>query len=90
MANRAVQFYCSEDPFKTLGLSPGQSSDGFGESEVSIGVPQRIDGTDTEQAAIRKILKLTDDYFYREVLAMPEYAHIRTRCKNRNELCSYW
>jgi hypothetical protein len=88
--SRYLKYVCSENPIETLGLEFGDSGDGMGEGEITIGVPQRIDGTEAERLAIRKILEQTDEYFHREVLSMPEYASIRARCKNRNELCSYW
>jgi hypothetical protein len=88
--SRYLKYVCSENPIETLGLSFGESCDGLGEGEITIGVPQRIDGTEAERSAIQEILRQTDEYFHREVLSLPEYVNIRTRCKNRNELCSYW
>ena len=88
--SRYLKYVCSENPIETLGLEFGDSDDGMGEGEITIGVPQRIDGTEAERLAIRKILEQTDEYFHRDVLSTPEYASIRARCKNRNELCSYW
>ena len=41
------------------------------------GLPQRIDGTEAEQRAIREILDQMDDYFVREVYSMPEYESVR-------------
>lgn len=54
------------------------------------GVPQRIDGTEEEKRQIREVIEKTSEYFFNEVLVMPEYEHVRTACKNNNELCAFW
>ena len=43
------------------------------------GAPQRIEGSEEEKRNIREVLKQMDDYFLNEVLAMPEYEHVRPR-----------
>lgn len=45
---------------------------------VDFGVPQRIDGTEEEKRQIREVIEKTSEYFYNEVLVMPEYEHVRT------------
>mmetsp|Transcript_620 Transcript_620/g.1344 ORF Transcript_620/g.1344 Transcript_620/m.1344 type:complete len:155 (+) Transcript_620:114-578(+) len=57
---------------------------------INVGVTQRIDGSDSEKQAVRDVLKLMDNYFFHEVLALPEYDYARSRCKNSNELCAFW
>jgi ShK domain-like len=64
-----------------------QQADG---ESINVGLTQRIDGSETEKAAIREVLRRMDEYFLREVLALPEYAYARSRCKNSNELCAFW
>jgi hypothetical protein len=68
-------------------LETRQEVDG---TSINIGVTQRIDGSETEKAAIREILERMDEYFVKEVLSLPEYGYARTRCKNSNELCAFW
>ena len=51
---------------------------GLGEI-VSTGVPQRIDGTEAEQNAIKDVLKRMNEYFYNEILSLPEYEFMRQR-----------
>lgn len=46
---------------------------------VSTGVPQRIDGTEAEQNAIKDVLKRMNEYFYNEILSLPEYEFMRQR-----------
>lgn len=57
---------------------------------INVGVTQRIDGSDAEKQAVRDVLKHMDNYFFHEVLALPEYEYARSRCKNSNELCAFW
>mmetsp|Transcript_8355 Transcript_8355/g.17319 ORF Transcript_8355/g.17319 Transcript_8355/m.17319 type:complete len:151 (+) Transcript_8355:197-649(+) len=57
---------------------------------INVGVTQRIDGSDAEKQAVRDVLKHMDNYFFHEVLALPEYEFSRSRCKNSNELCAFW
>eukprot|EP00531_Pseudo-nitzschia_arenysensis_P016538 CAMPEP_0116129276 /NCGR_PEP_ID=MMETSP0329-20121206/7840_1 /TAXON_ID=697910 /ORGANISM="Pseudo-nitzschia arenysensis, Strain B593" /LENGTH=150 /DNA_ID=CAMNT_0003623537 /DNA_START=140 /DNA_END=592 /DNA_ORIENTATION=+ len=57
---------------------------------INVGVTQRIDGSDAEKQAVRDVLKHMDNYFFHEVLALPEYDYARSRCKNSNELCAFW
>eukprot|EP00934_Nitzschia_sp_Nitz4_P003216 Nitzschia sp. Nitz4//scaffold150_size53981//5559//7428//NITZ4_006669-RA/size53981-processed-gene-0.79-mRNA-1//-1//CDS//3329537047//3206//frame0 len=72
------EYYCTPDP-----ITLRQHLDG---RLLDVGVTQRIDGTDEEKRAIRGVLKQMDDYFYEEVLAMPEYKYVRPMCKNTNEV----
>jgi hypothetical protein len=60
------------------------------EVSINVGVTQRIDGSDSEKQAVRDVLKHMDNYFFHEVLALPEYEFARFRCKNSNELCAFW
>ena len=46
---------------------------------LSRGVAQRVDGSESEKKAIQEVLKLMDDYFNKEILALPEYASVRNR-----------
>mmetsp|Transcript_27833 Transcript_27833/g.59514 ORF Transcript_27833/g.59514 Transcript_27833/m.59514 type:complete len:153 (+) Transcript_27833:80-538(+) len=62
----------------------------YDDISINVGVTQRIDGSDAEKQAVRDILKHMDDYFFHEVLALPEYDYARSRCKNSNELCAFW
>jgi hypothetical protein len=62
----------------------------FDGASINVGVTQRIDGSETEKAAIREVLERMDEYFVKEVLSLPEYVYSRTRCKNSNELCAFW
>ena len=56
----------------------------------SLGLDQRIDGTDAEKKAIVEVLHRMDEYYIQEVLANPEYESVRSRCQNLNELCAFW
>lgn len=46
---------------------------------INVGVTQRIDGSDSEKKAVRDVLKHMDNYFFHEVLALPEYEYARSR-----------
>jgi hypothetical protein len=46
---------------------------------INVGVTQRVDGSETEKQAIRQVLKNMDNYFFNEVLALPEYEYARSR-----------
>lgn len=72
------QYMCTHDPINLRHKLDGRLLD--------VGVAQRIDGSDAEKEAIRDVLKRMDDYFYEEVLAMPEYEFVRPMCKNTNEV----
>ena len=50
-----------------------------GSSSFSRGVAQRVDGSESEKKAIQEVLKLMNDYFNNEVLALPEYASVRDK-----------
>ena len=56
----------------------------------SLGLDQRIDGTEAEKKAIVEVLSRMDEYYIQEVLANPEYESVRPRCQNLNELCAFW
>ena len=45
--------------------------------KYSLGVAQRIDGSDKEKEAIREVIGLMNDYFLNEVLIKPAYKDIR-------------
>ena len=62
-------FACTYDVMTLRKQLDGKSFD--------VGVPQRVDGTEAEREAVGEVLKRMDDYFYEEVLAMPEYGHVR-------------
>ena len=51
----------------------------YDDISINVGVTQRIDGSDAEKQAVRDILKHMDDYFFHEVLALPEYDYARSR-----------
>ncbi|KAG7336749.1 ShK domain-like protein [Nitzschia inconspicua] len=76
------EMVCTDQVLETRQQVDGKS--------VNVGVTQRIDGSETEKAAIREVLQRMDEYFVTEVLALPEYAYARHRCKNSNELCAFW
>lgn len=63
------KFACTHDIMNLRKEIDGQS--------IDVGVTQRIDGSETEKKAIRGVLKQMDNYFFEEVLAMPEYEHVR-------------
>jgi len=81
------RFQCSNDPVKTLveldaengATTTSVKLGSLSEDDASTGLPQRIAGTEEERERIRGILKQMDDYFYREMLSIPEYATIRTK-----------
>jgi hypothetical protein len=50
-------------------------------------IAQRIDGTEAEQSAIKKVLQQMDDYFYNEVMSLPEYEGIRDKWYVRLTQC---
>ena len=45
--------------------------------DMHLGVPQRIDGTESEQNSIKEVLRLMNLYWYEEVLSNYEYDNIR-------------
>lgn len=63
------QFACTDDVLATRDRIDGYT--------INVGVTQRIDGNDAEKKAIRDILRRMDDYFFKEVLALPEYESVR-------------
>ena len=76
------EFTCTDDVLGTRYKVDGKT--------IDVGVTQRIDGSDSEKQAIKDVLKKMDEYFFKEVLANPEYEFVRPRCKNTNELCAFW
>lgn len=62
--------------------------------DVDVGVPQRVDGSDAEKEAVRRVLRRMEDYFLTEVLGNPSYARRvgagGSACRNTNELCAFW
>jgi len=84
------RFHCVANPLEVRDETFVHGSLEYGEREMSTGVPQRIAGSEKEREAIRELLLMQDDYFFREVFSMPEYASVRTKCRNRSELCTYW
>jgi hypothetical protein len=44
---------------------------------IDVGVTQRVDGSESEKKAIREVLSRMDEYFFNEVLSMPEYENVR-------------
>lgn len=82
------QHQCTDDPLLlTRAVDP---KTGTQTSRYNLGLAQRIDGTESEKKAIMDVLVKMDDYFINEVLAHPEYAPVRHRCQNLNELCAFW
>lgn len=62
-------------------------------SQLNIGVPQRIDGSDSEKEAVKQVMIQTEKYFRSEVMTHPVfYRHVRDLgvCQNTNELCAFW
>jgi len=51
----------------------------YDDVSINVGVTQRIDGSDSEKQAVRDVLKHMDNYFFHEVLALPEYDYARSR-----------
>jgi hypothetical protein len=68
-----TEFVCSDDPVKTRKNNDWP----YHFENMNLGVPQRIDGTETERSGIRDILELMDNYYYGEVLSNPEYRDVR-------------
>lgn len=78
---------CTDNP---LLLSGAINERGEQTSRYNLGLAQRIDGTEAEKKAIVEVLGRMDEYYIQEVLANPEYATVRPRCQNLNELCAFW
>ena len=57
----------------------GQQQESLLSSIPSRGVAQRVDGSESEKKAIQEVLKLMDDYFNKEVYALPEYTSVRDK-----------
>eukprot|EP00536_Pseudo-nitzschia_multiseries_P001762 jgi/Psemu1/181790/e_gw1.22.99.1 len=71
----------------------------YDDVSINVGVTQRIDGSDAEKQAVREVLKHMDNYFFHEVLALPEYEYARSRWyaaekhdqnDDGTELCAFW
>ena len=78
---------CTDNP---LLLSQAINERGEQTNRYNLGLAQRIDGTEAEKKAIVEVLGRMDDYYIQEVLSNPEYASVRPRCQNLNELCAFW
>lgn len=68
-AGSLTDFSCVENPYLHRGLSDefAKATTTPDEAMFSLGVPQRIEGTETEKSAIRAVVQAMEDYFYREV-----------------------
>ncbi|EEC48898.1 predicted protein [Phaeodactylum tricornutum CCAP 1055/1] len=84
------EFVCSDDPIGTLLSALSGEDPNLRAPQFIPGVPQRIDGTDAEQAAIKDVLDRMDKYFFDEIFSNPEYKEVRSECWNTNELCGFW
>lgn len=47
------------------------------EPPYELGVPQRIEGSDTEKGSIQEVISMMQNYFVDEVLAKPAYKDVR-------------
>jgi hypothetical protein len=65
------EFLCTQDPLLVRERLDARSLD--------VGEHQRIEGSEEEKRNIREVLRQMDAYFNDEVLAMPEYEHVRFR-----------
>jgi hypothetical protein len=65
----ATDFSCTDDA-----LALRKQVDG---STIDVGITQRVDGSESEKKEIREVLQRMDEYFFSEVLAMPEYENVR-------------
>ena len=56
------------------------------------GVPQKIDGSEEEKNAVRKIIQKMDIYFTEEVVGNNVYrdASKYGQCQNHHGLCAFW
>jgi len=69
------EFECTDDPMATR--KRADELNGVEHKPITMGVPQRIDGSEAEQKAIKEVLAQMDDYFYGEVLSNPDYKDVR-------------
>jgi len=76
------QYLCTDHTYRIAYFHYKPDSD--------LGVKQTVDGTDQEKDAVKRILKKKEKYFRNEVNTKPEYAGIRGKCKDLNDLCSFW
>lgn len=72
--NNNHSYQCTDDPLLVAGAV---NHKGEHTSRYNLGLAQRIDGTESEKKAIMDVLVRMDDYFIHEVLAHPDYAHVR-------------
>jgi len=73
--SRGDDYACSSDPMEIrskVDASPIVISE-----ENSLGMDQRIDGTESEQKAIKEVLKLMNLYWQEEVLSNRDYERVR-------------
>lgn len=71
----AEESICYSDPIK---VRRKVDPPGVVAEESSLGVKQRIDGTESEKKAIREVLKLMNMYWHEEVLSNHDYEGVRT------------
>jgi len=89
------EYLCTADPAGARHQNLLETKNQFGSyplhcTMMSQGVMQRIDGSDAEKIAVKQLLQQMDEYFVNEVFAKPEYARVRGKCINTNELCAFW
>lgn len=65
---------CTFDPFVVLSSFTPPSS----MQEIDLGLEQRVDGTEAEQAGIRTVLRLMNLYWFEEVLSNIDYEDVRS------------
>jgi hypothetical protein len=71
-------YVCTDDPVATRRLADTEKIQrGYPPDRMHMGIPQRVDGTEAEQEAIKDVIRLMNEYFYGEVLAKPAYRDIR-------------
>lgn len=73
--SRGDDYACSSDPMEIrskVDAIPIVISE-----ENSLGMDQRIDGTESEQKAIKEVLKLMNLYWHEEVLSNRDYERVR-------------
>ena len=64
-----TEFTCTDDVMGTRKRVDGKM--------IDVGITQRVDGSESEKKAIREVLRRMDEYFFNEVLSMPEYENVR-------------
>ena len=63
------EFTCTDDVMGTRKRVDGKM--------IDVGITQRVDGSESEKKAIREVLRRMDEYFFNEVLSMPNYENVR-------------